>query len=376
MDPQLQLFYRQYTQQFSALTYPPGELLKQEDVQKTLENNFFAPSAKLEVPASYQAKTLDRIIQLIEGAVRDHEEEGIIDALYERRAALCLRKGDDFMSIGLTKSQLIYHAPTDLSEPSTPILINEAKNIIGSGHNVGLRTWEASLRLAHYLFQHMDLVKGKTVLELGAGTGFLSLFCSTILSPKRVIATDYLDQILDSMRENLRLNERNPESSTGGPNIDIAKIDWEDENDLFVTLQAPISNSHLPSSPTSLIIPDVVLGADITYHPHALPPLVSLLSRILQLSKSPSNTAAPPRTLRVLISSTIRSSSTLSTFISLCHEHNLSVEEIDFTVPHSHLQKGLFHAIAMETKIFEITEMAFARADGVSEAEAGTISGT
>jgi protein-lysine N-methyltransferase EEF2KMT len=373
MDPQLQLFYRQYMQQFSALTYPSGELLKQEDVQKTLENNFFAPSDKLDVPASYQAKTLDRIIQLIEGAVKDPEEEGVSDALYERRAALSLRKGDDLMSVGLTKSQLVYHAPTDLSEPNTPILINEAKNIIGSGHNVGLRTWEASLRLAHYLFQHTSLVKGKTVLELGAGTGFLSLFCSTVLSAKRVIATDYLEQILDSMRENIRLNESTSASNSGVSNIDVEKLDWEDESALLDTLQDPAANPHILSLSQPLIIPDLVLGADITYHPHALPPLVSLLSRILQLSKSPSNTAVPSRTPRMFTSSTIRSSSTLSTFISLCHEHHLRVEEIDFAVPQSHQQKGLFHAVAMETKIFEITDRALARADSVSEIEAGNV---
>jgi protein-lysine N-methyltransferase EEF2KMT len=366
MDPQLQLFYRQFMQQFSALTYPSGELLKQEDVQNTLENNFFAPSDKLEVPASYQAKALDRIIQLIEGAVKDPEEEGVSDALYERRAALCLRKNDNMMSVGLTKSQLVYHAPTDLSEPSTPITINEAKNIIGSGHNVGLRTWEASLRLAHYLYQHKDIVKDKIILELGAGTGFLSLFCSLILTAKRVIATDYLDQILDSMRENIHLNKSTSQKNTNTPNIDIAKLDWEDETDLLTALQPPTNNSHPSSTSPPITIPNLILGADITYHPHALPPLVSLLTRILDLPKSHSTTTPSPR---ILISSTIRSSTTLSTFISLCHEHDLVVNEVDFTVPPSSQQKGLFHAVAMEIKIFEITGKDRAVSGGASEVE-------
>jgi protein-lysine N-methyltransferase EEF2KMT len=365
MDPQLQLFYRQYMQQFSALTYPSGELLIQEDVQNTLENSFFALSDKSEVPASYQAKTLDRIIQLIEDAVKDPEEEGVSDALYERRAALCLRKNDNLMSVGLTKSQLVYHAPTDLSEPSTPITINEAKNIIGSGHNVGLRTWEASLRLAHYLFQHKDIVKDKMILELGAGTGFLSLFCSLILSATHVIATDYLNQILDSMRENIHLNKTTSQTNTSLSNIAIAKLDWEDETDLLTALQPPTSNPHPPPPSPPIVIPDVILGADITYHPHALPALVSLLSRILRLPKPHSITATP----RILISSTIRSPSTLSTFISLCHEHDLVVNEVDFTMPSSNQQKGLFHAVAMEIKIFEITGNSKAVSDGVIEVE-------
>jgi hypothetical protein len=75
MDPQMLTFYRQYMQQFSHLTYPSGELLKLEDVQKTLELYFFNNDNVKNIPLSYQAKVLERIITLIESAVGNPEEE-------------------------------------------------------------------------------------------------------------------------------------------------------------------------------------------------------------------------------------------------------------------------------------------------------------
>lgn len=89
MDPQLQLFYRQYHQHFLPLAYPPGTLLKQPDIQSALESLFFNSTNLTNIPVAYQAKTLDRIIALITAAVKDPEDElGVSDFLYQRRAEL------------------------------------------------------------------------------------------------------------------------------------------------------------------------------------------------------------------------------------------------------------------------------------------------
>ena len=75
MDPQLHKFHRQYLQQFSHLTFPSGDLLKQEDVQQSLETCFFNDANSANIPSSYQTRVLDRIINLIETAVKDPHEE-------------------------------------------------------------------------------------------------------------------------------------------------------------------------------------------------------------------------------------------------------------------------------------------------------------
>lgn len=347
-DPQLELFHRQYTQQFSALTYPPGSHLVHADVQQIFEA-IFSDSPDLNIPPSYQARALDRIITLIEGAIRDPHEEGVIDELYQRRADLCLH-GSTRAGVGLlsaAKSTLVYHAPTTLLEPATAIKIREAKNIIGAGADVGLRTWEASLRLVHYLSQHADIVKDATVLELGSGTGLLSIFCSAVLGAKRVIATDGLEKVVESMEENIGMNEKVLE---GKGEVRVEKLAWEDEGDLQNALRQESEGAEGKRDGAQLMIPTVVLGADITYHPEALEPLVSLLVRILKVAEDAS--APPPK---VLISSTLRAQQTLDTFMALCTTHAINVKTIAFDVAMQE-QKGLFHAVAMEIRIFEISK--------------------
>jgi hypothetical protein len=55
--------------------FPPGELLKQEDVQRSLGQRFFNEENATNFSTSYQAKILDRVIALIEGAVKNPEDE-------------------------------------------------------------------------------------------------------------------------------------------------------------------------------------------------------------------------------------------------------------------------------------------------------------
>ena len=146
MDPQLQRFYRQYIQQFSHLTFPPGELLIQDDIQRSLEQHFFNEANSSNMAVSYQIRTLDKIIQAIEDAVKDPMEEGVSDFLYQHRTELAQKRSSGLPA--LEKSKSIYTAPEDLDAPATQITINEAKNIIGAGPTTGLRTWEASLTIS------------------------------------------------------------------------------------------------------------------------------------------------------------------------------------------------------------------------------------
>lgn len=70
--------------------------------------------------------------------------------------------------------------------------ILEKPNLLSGSSCTGFRTWEAALRLATLLSLPklaVQFVKGKRVLELGAGTGLLSLVCAR-LGAQRVRATD------------------------------------------------------------------------------------------------------------------------------------------------------------------------------------------
>ena len=61
------------------------------------------------------------------------------------------------------------------------------------------------------------------VLELGAGTGFLSLLCARYLNTHYVLATDGSDEIVRGIRSSLDLNEL-----SGSPTFKTAVLRWGD----------------------------------------------------------------------------------------------------------------------------------------------------
>lgn len=100
------------------------------------------------------------------------------------------------------------HAGSDTRESALRLLEN--RSVISGGGTTGLRTWEAALHLASYFLsspQASSLVTGKTVLELGAGTGLLSLLCAGPLKAQRVIATDGDQGVVQALEENATCNE-------------------------------------------------------------------------------------------------------------------------------------------------------------------------
>mmetsp|Transcript_37948 Transcript_37948/g.82545 ORF Transcript_37948/g.82545 Transcript_37948/m.82545 type:complete len:444 (+) Transcript_37948:230-1561(+) len=84
-------------------------------------------------------------------------------------------------------------------------------------HDVGFVMWPSSVLLSRYIVDHPSIVLDSGVsggdsmiLELGAGCGLVGLTAATLLKQSgnetRVIFSDYLDQILDNLKRNIRLN--------------------------------------------------------------------------------------------------------------------------------------------------------------------------
>lgn len=103
-----------------------------------------------------------------------------------------------------------YTAPAQI--PGTPslhgtddrtVITRESRGLILSSGTTGFRTWEAALHLASFLatVPGEALVRGKRVIELGAGTGFVSLFCARYLGVRSIVATDREVALVDNMRE-------------------------------------------------------------------------------------------------------------------------------------------------------------------------------
>ena len=110
-------------------------------------------------------------------------------------------------TVALQKSYVTYTVPSASSNAPTVTTL-ESRALLASSGTTGLRTWEAALHLAAYLCsdQGRALIEAKSILELGAGTGFLSLLCAKHLKAKHVLATDGSGDVIDALESNTYLN--------------------------------------------------------------------------------------------------------------------------------------------------------------------------
>lgn len=148
------------------------------------------------------------------------------------------------------KSYVTYTMPSELQNSSPPsVTLLETRRVLASSGNTGLRTWEAALRLGTYLCSEegRELVRGKTVLELGAGAGFLSILCAEYLEARYVLATDGSEMMVDVLQSNISLN-----GWRDYPNVRGIMLEWGDT----------LSDAILSGSEEDQQY-DLVLGADI-----------------------------------------------------------------------------------------------------------------
>ena len=233
------------------------------------------------------------------------------------------------------KTIVSYFLPQDRDVTSVnPVLIEEARNLLAIGGNVGFRTWDACLRLAYFLStEGHDLIQGKNVIELGAGTGLLSILCAGHLDAASVLSTDGVADVVTSIERNIRINQDLFEGSQKRP-PGARILNWTDLSELSEVLK---QNGQLPKY-------DIILGSDITYNLDYMVPLVETFDAI--------DTLFPD--IDIIISGAIRNINTFNAFIKACSDKGFEVSDVPFECPSFHQQKGFFHTIALPIRIFKI----------------------
>ncbi|KAI5951739.1 hypothetical protein KGF54_004814 [Candida jiufengensis] len=154
-------------------------------------------------------------------------------------------------------------------DDSNKVIIKETPRLISGNNTTGLRTWEAALYLSNCLndqniLQHIIPfgLENKTILELGCGTGLLSLSLAKIHHKtrplKKIIMTDGSMTVFDNVQEVLKLNDLESDNL-----IHCQQLIWGEE----LTIKSKI---------------DVVIAADITYDSRILRPLCQTIAELFQ----------------------------------------------------------------------------------------------
>ncbi|QLG74353.1 hypothetical protein HG535_0G02370 [Zygotorulaspora mrakii] len=93
---------------------------------------------------------------------------------------------------------------TDISPESDSQLPKLQLRLVGTSPLWGHLLWNAGIYTAKHLDQHIELVKGKTVLELGAA-GALPSIVAALIGAKKVVSTDYPDaDLLNNIQYNVK----------------------------------------------------------------------------------------------------------------------------------------------------------------------------
>lgn len=122
------------------------------------------------------------------------------------------------------KSFVTYSAPSPFHKDlALEVTLFESPSLLASTGTTGLRTWEAALHLGRYLCspRGISCVKDRVIVELGAGTGYLSLLCAKHLGAKYVLATDGSNEVVSDMQNNMVIN-----GLMQGNALEISQLHW------------------------------------------------------------------------------------------------------------------------------------------------------
>ncbi|KAF2714523.1 hypothetical protein K504DRAFT_456750 [Pleomassaria siparia CBS 279.74] len=175
--------------------------------------------------------------------------------------------------------------PTSLaSEKTIDVFLNDAPLSTTDHTDVGLQSWGASIILSGLMcasparFGLDKLGDGLSIIELGAGTGLVSLTLAALQAhisktASSIIATDYHPAVLENLRSNISANF--PGLPT--PPVQTMLLDWSQFSvpvkpvDILIAADAVYAPEHavlLRNCATRLLTPDGVFWLIVTVRTH------------------------------------------------------------------------------------------------------------
>ncbi|KAK4983841.1 hypothetical protein LTR66_005205 [Elasticomyces elasticus] len=211
VNADLDVFRQQYFQLLDpeTLQWPGAEMLRVPHVQQLIYDEMFNErNLQFPPPLRYRMRVLKRLIAKIESSVVDPEEDDISDDLMNALSILVTAPLPSEASSAHEKSYVTYHCSPVTQQTQRTVTLLESRAIISSSGSTGLRTWEAALCLGRYLSSPAGkpCVKQKNIIELGAGTGYVSILCAKHLQSKHVTATDGDQGVVEALESNAFIN--------------------------------------------------------------------------------------------------------------------------------------------------------------------------
>lgn len=152
----------------------------------------------------------------------------------------------------------------------------------------GCFDWEAGFFLSEFIFSSGEnLFKGRYCLELGSGVGMAGVALARV-GAAAVLCTDGDRETLENCERNLRINGvRSPnkdEMSSGTGRGGIGRAGGEGNAVKVVSVQRLRWEDDIDE----LLIPriDVIVGADLSYDPVNIPPLISIIKKLLRVDST------------------------------------------------------------------------------------------
>uniref|UniRef100_A0A1D1XUW6 Methyltransferase-like protein 21A n=1 Tax=Anthurium amnicola TaxID=1678845 RepID=A0A1D1XUW6_9ARAE len=135
----------------------------------------------------------------------------------------------------------------------------------------GQLVWPGSVLLNNYLCKNMDMLDGRSVIELGSGVGITGILCSRFC-PK-VVLTDHNDEVLEILKKNIELQASSVPFDTAAEKLELTaeKLEWGNAEQISRILQKHPSGF------------DIILGADICFQQSSIPPLFSTVEKLLRI---------------------------------------------------------------------------------------------
>lgn len=322
--------------------FPSPALLSTPAVQEEIVQRFRLRTAKESV-GELEAKWKGLFLKLMAKSI----EEGFalrraaghsVDVEDEETAPEIFEALVGYMSTPSNGSRSLrrryYYGDLSKSNEKTEFIDSIEDGRMISGGMTGLRTWQASIALSNHLLATPSILVPplstsnsgaadssappyRNIVELGAGTGLVSLVLGKLLrgsSTSTIIATDVDSTVIDQLQANIDLNGLSASVKT-------SNLDWELSRDEIIAWEL----DAFPHGGRA----DLIFGADIVYDPELAVWLATTLAILLRprdqsIAIDSSYIPSPV----AFVAATIRNQDTWAGFLTACCARRLEVTEV------------------------------------------------